>query len=185
MHSLQRAEESATRQANMSKAAARSVSTVLQWNPVCWSLFPIHLQVVSLLLPCFVSSASAKTISKIKGLVQEGKIFNTSDVSRAEISTATNSRQIQVSKCSRYGSRRHLQFQEADLYVSTTSVQSTSSLEYRWKLQVNTNCSSSQWIEEYWDEWLWWWAEYYCMCAACVDIYIYKHTQLISTLTYR
>lgn len=34
-----------------------------------------------------------------------------------------------ISKCSRCGSRRHLQFQRADLCVSKTSVQSASSLE--------------------------------------------------------
>lgn len=82
---------------------------------------------------------SGKTTSKVKDTVQGEKIFNISYGSRVEISAVTTPRQIQVSKCPRCGSRRHLQFQEADLCVSKTSVQSTSCLESRWKLHVNSN----------------------------------------------
>lgn len=125
-----------------------------------------RLQLVSSVLPHL---HHWKTISKIKDPVQEEKIFNGSNVSGAEISAATNSRQVQVSKCSRCGSRRHLRFQEGDLSGSTTSIQSTSSLEYRQKLQVNPNHLSSLWIQNYW------WTEFCHWMYVCVYIYIYTH----------
>lgn len=136
--------------------------------------FPINLHWVS--IPFYLG----KTTSKVKDSVQGEKTFTASHGGRVEISAATTTpRQIQVSKCPRCGSRRHLQFQEADLCVSKTSVQSTSCLESRWKLHVNLNRSCSQWIQQRPEKC--WWAEnchsvcvYACIVLMCIYIYIYK-----------
>lgn len=119
--------------------------------------FPINLHWAS--IPFYLG----KTTSKAKDTGRGEKIFNTSHGSRVEISAATTPRQIQVSKCPRCGSRRHLQFLEADLCVSKTSVQSTSCLESRWKLHVNSNHSCSQWIQQSPEKC--WWAEVVFLCV--------------------
>lgn len=148
-------------------------SQQLQGEWAHWWLqpFPISLHGASILF--FLG----KTISKVKGTEQGGKIFNASYGSWVEISAATTPRQIQVSKCPRCGSRRHLQFQEADLCFSKTSVQSTSCWESRWKLHVNSNHSCSQWIQQS-PEKCWWAESCHSVCVYVwgffMCIYVYK-----------